>query len=1048
MNDLDHTMGLFGSNNLQHYSFVDMMEVDDELDNSMNLLKCSPYYNENLQQQAFSEGNQTLNILSLNCQSLNAKFDMLQIFIENMNSCDLVVDVFCLQETWISKNDDVSHLSIENYELISKGKQCSTHGGVAIYLHKKHKFHSIELFDSESWDGQFIEIGLSTSVINTNKKLVLGNIYRPPRTNVSDIDNFSRELTRIFDCLQRYSNVLITGDFNINLLNYKEKQHVSHYVDSIIANSYIPKITYPTRLTQQHGTLIDNFFMKMSPELLHTKAGILLNQISDHLPYFVRYPITQPKNQTQEIQVHPNELNASEGLRHFLANSNILETLDESEDADPCSNYNILKSKLKEGIERYFSAKTVRYNKYKHKKSPWISNGIMKSIKYRDRLYIELKKCPIGDRHYNTKKCNLQTYGKILRQCIRVAKRNYYFHCFETCKSSMKDTWRNVNALLNRTSRKKDFPKQFQINDEYVSDPGLIANAFNKFFVEIGPSLADDIAAIEGKNFKDYLDLPANSSFQFAKITPLDVIKTIDSLKPKSSRGVDMISNRILKATKHELASSLTLIINQCLEKGVFPDPLKFAKVVPIFKKGQDSLFTNYRPVSILPSISKIFEKIMHKQMYSYFDDNRLFYQSQYGFRAKHSTELAVSELLDKVINDLDKGETPISIFLDMSKAFDTINHDILLYKLRYYGFNDTAIKLLQSYLKNRYQYVDLNGTCSEKLIITTGVPQGSILGPLLFIIYMNDIHKLDSCLKPILYADDTTLSATLNQFQSEEREIQSHINDELHKFYEWMQLNQLSLNCSKSTAMLFHMPNRRIQYPRIEINGCLINFVKEFNFLGIVLTENLKWKAHVDYISKKISKTVGILNRLKRSIPRYVLMNIYNALVVPHLNYGIILWGNDQSRLYKLQKKAMRAILNSKYNAHTSIIFKQLRILKLKNLYEQHCLNFCYKLEKKELPDYFLNENLFVKRTSIHDYFNRGQNMLFVPRVRREFAKQAIRYKITLIFNEMDETYKEKIYTHSFQGFKNYIKNKMIDSYDTECDLLNCYVCNQNVQG
>ena len=163
------------------------------------------------------------------------------------------------------------------------------------------------------------------------------------------------------------------------------------------------------------------------------------------------------------------------------------------------------------------------------------------------------------------------------------------------------------------------------------------------------------------------------------------------------------------------------------------------------------------------------------------------------------------------------------------------------------------------------------------------------------------------------------------------------------------------------------------------------------------------------------------------------MLLNIYNALILPHLNYGVILWGNDQSRVAILQRKAMRAISNSSYNAHTDVLFKNLKILKFQNLYDIQCMNFCYKLENKLLPKFFLDENMFVKRDAVHDHFNRGENIFFVPRIRREFTKQGVRYKICLFFNSMDDSYKEKIYTHSFQFLKDFYKKKVIDSYETE---------------
>jgi retron-type reverse transcriptase len=252
----------------------------------------------------------------------------------------------------------------------------------------------------------------------------------------------------------------------------------------------------------------------------------------------------------------------------------------------------------------------------------------------------------------------------------------------------------------------------------------------------------------------------------------------------------------------------LTKIINQCLQTGIFPDTLKIAKVIPIHKKDDTTNLNNYRPISLLPAISKIFEKVMHKQLHSYFSQNNLFYEAQYGFRPKFSTELAALQLIDQITRDMDSNEVPLCIFLDLSKAFDTINHDILLTKLQHYGVIDEALNLLRSYLQNRKQFVQINDTLSEHLPITTGVPQGSILGPLLFTIYINDLPNACSNLKPIMYADDTTLYGTLSSFGPEPSHM---LNAEIETVNNWLKINKLSLNVNKTNFMMFHKPRKKL---------------------------------------------------------------------------------------------------------------------------------------------------------------------------------------------------------------------------------------------
>lgn len=1041
---------LLNSTHLNKYSLVNIMNENNmnDDDNSPNLFQPSPYYTDNELVETLVNRSQSFNLLSLNCQSLNSKFNELQVYLEFYKLHNVVIHCVCLQETWLSDNCDTALLCLQGYNLIAKGKQCSAHGGVAIYLSDRYNYEEIPMIESNLWDGQFIQVSKNDNeqFIREKRKLVIANIYRPPCSNVANIDEFTEDLSRIFYNLRKFKDILITGDFNLDLLKYKDNVHISQYLDNFIANNYIPKITFPTRLTHQHGTLIDNCFMKINNMLHEVKAGILVKNISDHLPIFISFNCFKSViNSIKLVKVFSGGNEAITKFRQFMVDSNVENRLKKDSNADPNDNYEILSRYLSKGINEFFTIKTVRYKKHKTKKSPWITFGIIRSIRYRDKLYTSLKREIINTEAYYIKKTNLKTYNCILRQCIRSAKKGYYYNCFENTKNDIKGTWKNINCLLNRNNDKKDLPKSFLVNGNYISENLEIANNFNQYFTNIGPSLANNIRTSCESTFKDYLNDRHSSNFEFISVTKEQVTKVIDNLKPKTSRGKDNMSNKLLKEVKNEISESLTVIINQCFSTGVFPNSLKIAKVVPLHKKNENYLFDNYRPVSILSSISKVIEKIMHNQIYNYLKESNLLYTSQYGFRSFHSTELATLELVNRITHELDKGLSPISIFLDLSKAFDTIDHSILLYKLRYYGFSASSLNLVKHYLSNRSQYVEYNENSSEDLLITTGVPQGSVLGPLFFIIYMNDLNKVNSSFTPIIYADDTTLLASLNQFHLNSNSISACINNDLSKFSNWLKLNKLSLNCNKTSAMIFRMPKKTVESPAILIDNVPIQFVKEFNFLGIILNENLNWKSHINHISKKVSKVVCILHKLKHFLPKHVLFTIYSSLIVPYLNYGALIWEKNASRLYTLQKKAIRAVTNSNYNAHTSVLFKSLNILKLPDICELHCFTFCYKLENKQLPGYFLSSNLFIKTSEVHNYPSRRNNTFAIPIIHHEYARHGIHYKIVNVFNNMLNQFKEKIYTHSLFGFKSYIKKSIILNYESLCNIENCHICSRN---
>ena len=725
-----------------------------------------------------------------------------------------------------------------------------------------------------------------------------------------------------------------------------------------------------------------------------------------------------------------------------IQKAEIMNNIDNNITADPNENYEKMITVIGNAMKKHIPDKRVKFNKHKHKKSQWITNGIIKSISYRDKLHLKLKLTPQGTDEYMNIKTNLGTYNKILNKSIREAKQLYYNSCFEKYKTDMRKTWQTINNIINKSKKKKDFPEAFKEDGRLITDKVEIANRFNIYYTNIGSNLAAKINVPKNKSFKDYLKNKHKMCFHFKAVQENEVDKIINTLKPKSSFGYDGISTKFVKGIKVAIISPLTMIINQMLKTGIFPDKLKIAKVLPFYKKGDETDFTNYRPVSLLPAISKIFEKAIYIQIYDYFQKHKLLYKHQYGFRKEHSTELAALELLDRLIECLDNGEIPVSIFLDLSKAFDTLDHSILIEKLKFYGLQNTELKLMTNYLTNRKQYVDIEGTKSEMLHIKTGVPQGSVLGPLLFIIYMNDVQYASNIFTPVIYADDTTLTNTLSAFNiARDNANASELNSELDKISLWLKLNKLSLNETKTKCMMFHMPQKKFTRPTLRINGVDIEQVKEFNFLGIVLNKNLNWRAHVDMIASKISRTIGILNRMKRFMPLNVLQTLYNTLIQSHINYGILTWGNNNGRIHKLQKKALRIITNSKYNAHSEPIFKRLKLLTVMDLLKLNQLKFYHKFLNDKLPHYFMQLQLNPNNDT-HRHDTRINKNIHIVRANHKFAQLSLRYTLPGIINSLQPEISDKFLSHSIHGFAKYVKCKMIDMYQDSCTKRICYVC------
>jgi hypothetical protein len=517
-------------------SLLDMIRDGDENDADDDIpswFKLSSYYDNDAFIDLLKNKQCPFNIISLNCQSLNAKFDQISVYIESLRQQLCNIDALCVQETWLNDNSSTSHLQIEGYNLITKSCSCSAHGGVAIYLNDQLNYRLLSVSSqSNTWDGMFLEID---NFSNANRSIIIGNIYRPPHNNVANYRTFFDEMNEILHNFQRQKKeILIAGDFNLDLLKINENQHIKEYFDLIMANGFLPKITLPTRLTHQGGTLIDNIFVKLSNHCVETTAGILLQQISDHQPCFLIFDTFQYNHVScKTVKVYTND---SESISKFKDEMAYQCSLDRYGEDNPNANYDILHNSITTSLAKHLPIKTVRFNKHKHKRMKWITHGIIRSVKYRDKLYGKMKKARTEQEYYLCK-TNLQTYNRILKQTIRNAKKQYYQTCFNNYRDDIRKTWKTINDVLGRVPKSVENPKYFTVNNETVTNPESIANEFNKYFVNIGSELANKIIMPDNKNYKDYLTIPVETVFEFKNTNRDEVVKIIDKLKPKTSCG-------------------------------------------------------------------------------------------------------------------------------------------------------------------------------------------------------------------------------------------------------------------------------------------------------------------------------------------------------------------------------------------------------------------------------------------------------------------------------------------------------------------------------
>ena len=440
----------------------------------------------------------------------------------------------------------------------------------------------------------------------------------------------------------------------------------------------------------------------------------------------------------------------------------------------------------------------------------------------------------------------------------------------------------------------------------------------------------------------------------------------LSALNPRKASGPNSIPVHILHLLANDICKPLTIIFNLSFDKGVYPDMLKIAKAIPIFKKDSKLVVSNYRPISLLSNINKILEKLMFKRVYTFLEENKCLYSLQFGFRTRYSTNQTLINITETIRAALDSGKVAGGVFVDFQKAFDTVNHEILIWKLNHYGVRGLANSWFASYLSNRNQYVSILGNDSETLTIRHGVPQGSVLGPLLFLIYINDLHKAIKFSKVYHFADDTNL-LNINESPSK---LQKQLNRDLKLLYEWLLANKISLNCTKTEAIIFHKPGNRPNFNfKIKLNGHLIRPSDSIKYLGIYLDSTLNGQSHCEVLSKKLKRANGMLSKIRHYVPVAELRSIYYAIFSSHMTYGAQIWGQTTTihneKIFKLQNRAMRIISFSNYRADAEPLYRANNILKLDDYITlQNCL-FVYDSLHENLPDCF--DGYFQKLDEIY---------------------------------------------------------------------------------
>lgn len=895
-------------------------------------------------------------------------------FENYLSNIDMKWSVMAFSESWI-KDHSEKHYGIDGYATEHLFRKNRSGGGVSLYIKDSIEYHVREDLNILESHIEAIFIEINGESINKSKNVICCALYRPPDT---DVKLFNKAITNILEKIKTERKICyLAGDFNINVMNIDKHSDTNEFIEIMFAYSMIPNISKPTRVTRLTSSLIDNIFTNDLFDSDRILNGILYTDVSDHFPVFhIDYSL---KSDPKPTHVHKRYYN-QQNLDKFTSQLEAEDWNEVYSCIDPQLAYSIFHAKISKIYDECFPLKRVKIG-YRNRK-PWLTEALKKSIKHKNKLFKRKNKSGYPEHEVDYKR-----YRNCLNKLLHNAERDHYEALLNQNKNNMKNTWKILKDVIN--SKKKSVScSRFKVNDTIVTDSKVIANDFNQFYVNVGPNLASKIPKHETSPTENI----RNRNMYSMLVEPVveeEVLKIIHQLKI-SSAGWDSIDSCVVKKTCLSFIFPLTHVMNLSLMRGIVPIELKIARVLPLFKSGDTMLFSNYRPVSVLPLFSKILERLMYTRLLSFVNKHNILYKFQFGFRKGHSPNLALIYLIDRITSALEKGDYVLGIFLDFSKAFDTVDHQILFKKLEYYGVRGCALDWFKSYLKNREQFVVYNGVSSNKSKISCGVPQGSILGPLLFLIYVNDLADVSEELFSLLFADDSNIFLSGTNIDS----LIESMNKEMLKVVKWLQINKLSLNLKKTHFMIFRKGRKKISFnKKLLIDNTMIEIKSQTKFLGVIIDDKLSFAPHIKYIRGKVARATGVLFKCRKFFKSDVLRSLYNAFIYPYFTYCVTVWGNACLEYLKpliiLQKRAVRCIISANGRAHTAPIFSDLKILRFEKVFAYCVQLFMYKFHHKTLPAIF-NE-FFKFNREFHDH-DRSSNLIHVPNIK--YCKSAIRQK------------------------------------------------------
>jgi hypothetical protein len=944
-------------------------------------------------------------ILSVNVRSLNSNFTK---FIGFLNSFNFKFHILALTETWINSNNEEDLFAINGYKHMSTSRSNRTGGGCRIYYLEHLIVKTIKQFSAiyPTHEALFVDIKL-----NKESKFVMGLIYRPPQLRVNPFIDYLRDNLLSSNKICR-RKVMLFGDWNVNLnaVNNSCEDLINLMVEKGY-NQYVKTNTYCSSTTGLPESLLDHVWTNFDQS---NKTIVFDFLLADHLSVGFSF-CTKKINHVYKKQFRDY---SHEKLRQFdIAWNNVITS----------NNYSIETNDVDYETERFeywlttiinqsFPIKCKQYSQ-KRLNSPWIDTRTVKLIRKKHILFIKLKINKITYSQFNH-------YSKSLKKLLEKLRIRYYNNKFKLNNKDSKKQWKTINNVISKGNKFQVKEIETVPDGDTTNDKKTIANTFNNFFVSIGTDTQSEL----DPPLNNYDIIPQNNnSITLNPTIAIEVDTLIKKLKNKN--GLKDLPVSILKRISQDISPIITQLFNLSIEHDTYPSCLKTARVTPIFKKGNTSAVNNYRPISVLPTINKIFEKLLHKRLLSFLDKNNILSKNQFGFTKAKDTQQAALKLIQLALPSLGNKKICGTLFLDFSKAFDTVDHNLLLHKLNKYGIRGKANNLFASYLSGRKQFVGIDGINSEVLPVHVGVPQGSVLGPLLFILYTNDLNYLLEQYKKIFFADDTTVFI----FNENPDELIKDLRKCTENIIDWCNYNKLSLNCTKTKLMIF--TNRKVTFQPLIVKGKEIERVKSYKYLGLHIDEKLKHKIHLKKLTAKMSSLCYATSQINRLMQPDVAKMFYYGMVYSKINYGILVWGGALlatkgfKKLGRLHEKIIFNLMSMPgENRHNDInkICKRNGILKLVDVYK---LNANTSMYKTLYSDYNPDEHDAIMHNYVreHNYNTRNRDSFRLPFPRVKSVKINYLYQAINSWNQLPNDINLPM---SMQLFKNKVKNHFLSQY------------------